>query len=389
MNAYGKQLESVITVPTSSALLTIDTRDSYQFEDGYISPNYTNPYNIQIYKNESIFQGKITRLALQEVNMIYSIPNVNPYNNVLYISGSTGPGVSTAYPEQAIAVQTNFYTPAGLANTLQNELNTATTVGAGSTGLFGVDSWQVQYNLAESSFIIGNGQTGPTGPCVPFNINPKYGQDKGQYANPGERTPYKRTDTLATMMGYGNVANEFTPNPDFIVNPNSGVTGDADHITSLRGDVASMLYTTYIDVVSQTLTQNQKVRDVSTNNKTGSNLLARIYISKDLQELVPVSFDYTTAPAFPNNPAPDNINIGDTTLNIKPFYINYQPSYVKQVRWNDSIFLSSLNIRLQDDKGNLLYDFERQYSKPGEFNFYRAGSNAYAQLTFLISESTD
>jgi hypothetical protein len=186
------------------------------------------------------------------------------------------------------------------------------------------------------------------------------------------------------------VANEFTPNPDFIVNPNSGVTGDADHITSLRGDVASMLYTTYIDVVSQTLTQNQKVRDVSTNNKTGSNLLARIYISKDLQELVPVSFDYApVAPAFPNNPAPDNINIGDTTLNIKPFYINYQPSYVKQVRWNDSIFLSSLNIRLQDDKGNLLYDFERQYSKPGEFNFYRAGSNAYVQLTFLISESTD
>jgi hypothetical protein len=369
MSAYGKRLQSSISVPTSSALLTIDTRDSYKFQDGYIAPNYTNPYDINIYKNESIFQGKISRIALQEVNMIYSIPNVNPYNNVLFLSNGT--------TEVAINVDTNFYSPQQLASQLEINLN------AGS-GTFGLTNWQVQYNLAESSFIIANGKNAvvdppsPAVPGVPFKINPKYEQDKGSYKNPGENITYTRTDTLATLMGFGNVANALSPSITSVQN-----------ITSLRGDVASMLYTTYIDVVSKTLTGNQKVRDVSTNNNTGSNLLARIYISKNLQELTPLSVDYEIAPQFPDNPAPDNFNVGAGTLNIKPFYINYQPPYVKQVRWDDSIFLSSVNIRLQDDKGNLLYDFERNYNTAGTFNFYRAGSNAYAQLTFLISESDD
>ena len=367
MSAYGKKLESVISVPTSSALLTIDTRDSYQFEDGYIAPNYTNPYNIQIYKNESIFQGRITRLALTEVNMIYSIPNVNPYNNILFLSGSTG-------PEESIVLGRAFYTPTFLAQQVQIELN-ALNSGA---GCLGTNNWTVSYEPGDATFTIQNGPggTGPASPgtIVPFKINPKFNQDKGTFTSAGESTSYKRTDTLATMMGFANVPNAVSPTP--------GVSSVKK--TGWRGDVASMLYTTYIDVVSQTLTQNQKVRDVSTNNNTGSNILARIYIGKDFMPL-----DSTTTIL----PGP-GVDITNNTLQVRPFYINYSPSYVKQVRWNDGIFLSSLNIRLQDDKGNLLYDFERNTTASiplpdNAGNVFIAGSNGYAQLTFLISESTD
>jgi hypothetical protein len=364
----------MITVPTSSALLTIDTRDSYKFQDGFIAPNYTNPYNIEIYKNESIFQGKINRLALQEVNMIYSIPNVNPYNNALFLSGSTGPEISVTIP-------TSFYPPQELGKEVAKQLNE--TAFSGVTGALGCTGWNVSYDTGRGSFTIKNGDgiTGPTGAdtVFPFKINPKYGQDKGQVQNAGEPTVYTRTDTLATMMGFGNVANALTPTP--------GSTGIQQ--TGIQGDVASMLYTTYIDVVSQALTANQKVRDVSTNNNTGSNLLARIYISKDFQPLDTTTFTFPQGMTGPGG-ASEGFDITNNTLQVRPFYINYQPSYVKQVRWDDSIFLSSLNIRLQDDKGNLLYDFERNpTAEGGTTSIALSGSNAYAQLTFLMSEASD
>jgi hypothetical protein len=358
---YGKKLSSVIAVPTSSALLTIDTRDSYKFTNGFINTNYQNPYDIQIYKNESIFQGKITRLALQEVNMIYSIPNVNPYNNILYLSDGTN--------EQSVLLTIGFYTPQELAIVIQTKLNDPLNP------IFNCNTWVVNYITEYATFEITNSGTIaplPVLPAVPFKILPKLGQDKGQIKVAGESTVYTRTSTLAEMMGFNNVPDALSPTPS----PPIIKTG-------WKSDVASMLYTTYIDVVSRTLTQNQKVRDVSTNSFTGSNLLARIYIGKNFQVL-----DTETTVYDPTATTITAIEKTNDTYNVKPFYINYQPSYVKQVRWNDSIYLSSLNIRLQDDKGNLLYDFERNLQGTSN-GIALAGSNAYVQLNFLISEQDD
>lgn len=365
--SYGKKLTSTVVVPTASSLLTIDTRDSYKFKDGFIGPNYTNPYNIQIYKNESVFQGKITRLALQEFNMIYSIPNVNPYNSILFLND----GVNDAY----ISIPVGFLTPIELGNKVEDALNGVSTGATPAGPVFGCNTWVVKYIPEFASFEITN--QGSIAPLpiitkVPFKILPKYGQDKGTSNVPGETTTYVRTDTLATMMGFGNVPDALSP-----------VVAGID-TTGWRGDVASMLYTTYIDVVSQVLTSNQKVRDVSTNDKTGSNLLARIYIGNNFQPLDTMTKVYTP----PSATNATSLEITNNTLEVKPFYINYQPPYVKQVRWDDSIFLSSVNIRLQDDKGNLLYDFERNLVGNNDGIGF-SGSNGYAQITFLISESEE
>jgi hypothetical protein len=295
--------------------------------------------------------------------MIYSIPNVNPYNNVIYISN----GVN----EYPIVMDVAFYTPENLAEQLTDKLNTTTTAPGPAAGALGAIGWEVSYNPEFARFTIKNVNSGLP---VPFKINPKYGQDKGTYNVVGETTSYSRTDTLATMMGFGNV-----PNALCVVNPAVPLPSPpTPAYCQWSGDVASMLYTTYIDVVSKTLTANQKVKDVSTNDTTGTNLLARIYISKNFENL-----DTETTIYGPDGTTVEGYNRTNNTYEVRPFYINYQPPYVKQVRWDDSIFLSSVSIRLQDDKGNLLYDFERNIPES------LAGSNGYAQLTLLISESED
>ena len=358
----------VLNVPLSDALFTVDTRDGLAVSNGFIiATAQNNPYEINIQKKQQLFSGAVQRIALTEINMPWNIPNVNWYNNALFLECDTPSGqdpINIIYSAQ-------YFLPGELATMVQNSLNGVsapgdykyynTNLGIGTTSaeispapVFGVSTWTVVWNARRNIFVI-NPNTANPGDLL-WRVNPKIGEYKGRTLFPADNIYVARNSTMAEMMGMNNMATGFT--------------------NILRGAYASMLYTTYVDIVSSILCKNQEVRDTSTSYFTGNNIIARVYISNQNME----SIDST----------------GSNILGTRPFMLNFKFNIPKEIQWNPEEFLSSCNIRLQDDKGSLLYS---QSVVPNIITSDNGavppvitsitefvGNSGFVQLTFLISE---
>ncbi len=334
--AYSDKFVPFLNVPLSTAIFSVDTRDGLRVDPvtGLVV-NPQNPYNINIQKGQQLFSGAVQRIALTEINMPWNIPNVNPTNNILFLEKDDG----TTYD---LEITPGFYLPSGgpddLAETIQADL-IANTV-------FGTAAWTCDWNTEDNAaFKITTLASG-----VKFRILPKLGQAKGVASSfTGFPSVGPRSSTLATMMGFDYVG--------------------GDYAASVRGSVASMLYTRYVDIVSSVLCKNQDVRDTSSSYFTGNNILARIYISPD--RLYSVT----------------NENI----LGTRPFILHKEFSVPKEIQWSPSEFLPSCNIRLQDEFGNLLYSLSEiplfyPGSGPSSTQEF-AGNSGWVELTMLISEA--
>lgn len=361
MSAYGMNKMGVnLNVPLSSALFTVDSRDGIRTDTatGFVI-DAQNPYDIQIYKNQQLFSGAVQRIALTEINMPFSVPNVNPYNNILVLESETGEtfkiGEDVYINEFGDPVVTEitpgFYTPQQLASTIQGFLNAG-------TGVFDIKTWVVSYSndipanpelgmYGKATFNIGQGIV-----KKPFRINPMFGKDKGSYTYNGVTT--RRSSTLAEMMGFGSVS--------------------GNYVVSYSGDYASMLYTNYVDIVSPFLSKNMEVRDTSSSYVNGYDIVARIYIARD-------GYDNCQA-----------LQVGGTTftnlIGTRPFHIHSTFPVPKQIRWSPTEFLPSCNLRLQDMYGNVLYSSPtKSFSSTviggiGEV----CGNTSWVEMNFLISE---
>jgi hypothetical protein len=324
MERYPAQLN----IPQSQALVCVDTRDGLKSNDqGFrvdIFPN--NPYDINIYKNQQIFSGAVSRIFLKEISMPWNIPNVNERNNIFSVENTAG-------LEKILVVDVGFYLPTELALALTNLLNTT------EGGIFGGTSWVVAYNEILNSFVVSSGSAGPL-----FRVMPllKAGQ-----------LPQGKSSTLAEMMGLNG-------------------TGES-YQRYVLGSYASMLYTAYVDVQSDIICKNQRVRDTSTNYKTGNNILARIYICPDRR--------YSTS----------DTNI----IGTRPFHLWEEFNSPKVIQWNTDEFLPSANIKLLDDKGDLLYALPTSSiinvveAQPNDYTgpAMNCGNSAWVNLTLAVSES--
>jgi hypothetical protein len=326
----------VLNVPLSDALFTVDTRDGLTSSNGFFNvggstpggtgPFYVpsiinNPYDINIQKNQQLFSGAVQRITLTEINMPWNIPNVNPRNDILFLEKDDG-------TETFITLSIQYYTATELATAVQGALNSG-------GGVFGSTTWTVSFDARNANFTINPGDG-----ALDWRINPKIGQSKGR----NQFTGVNRSSTLAEMMGFNYV--------------------NTDYINILEGSYASILYTSYVDVVSSVLCKNQNVRDTSTSYFTGNNILARIYISP------------STFYAVGND---------STTIGTRPFMLNYVFATPKEIQWNPEEFLPSCNIRLQDDKGDLLYALPGAPETESGLGF--AGNSSWVQLTMQVSEA--
>jgi hypothetical protein len=373
----------VLNVPLSDALFTVDTRDGLKTSNGYIVATVqNNPYDINIQKNQQLFSGAVQRIALTELNMPWNIPNVNTYNNVLYLENELTGDVFALGDDPhlddlgAVVATTNiqpgFYKPEELATLLTTTLNLG-------DGVFGTVAQPIQWTVSFSSsgitdpvanvrrFTISNRirATGLGG--IAFRVNPRYGQSKGRGVNPlFTNDTNNRSDTLATMMGFG-------------------YTGEA-YRTDQVGNYASMQYTSYVDIVSSVLCKNQNVRDTSTSYFTGNNILARVYLSGDkIEPFDKESVVYTMLGATGSDyTITSTTTVSSSIIGTRPFNLHYEFPVPKEIQWNPEEFLPSCNIRLQDMYGNLLY---YATPTPTALGFSWAGNSSFVQLNMLISEA--
>jgi hypothetical protein len=313
--------------PSSTALLVLDSDDRayYTSIPGANPPitNYTvggettgsgantssgQPYNnFRLQKQQPLLQGGFQRIAVTEVTMNYNIPNVNDYTNTFWVELSISEFTKITIPN-------GYYTGAALATAVQSALNTAYT---------GFATWVVSYDDTTLGFTIAGTITG--GGAGSTRLYPY---------DPNLAPPTNLGTTLLDVMGFNAKTNY-----NYMIQAGK---------TSLSSVGASLLYTKYIDIVSNKLTMYQKVTDQSSRRSGGSNVVCRFYITDNT--------------GLPNAFSPS------------PYVITRQYNNAKSIKWDKNTQVDWLDISLLDDSGRPLY-YNDQTLMSGDF-----------QITLLASE---
>lgn len=338
----------------ATALFTVDSNDR-------IAGSKVNDFLIN--RQQTLMQGYMTRVALTEINFNWNIPNVNPYNNTLSIM--LFPNNNTAIPALyryvlTVDVEKDFYGPTRLANQLTAEFAAAIAALAVTyptlTNFYEID---VSYFNLDNSFLVAN-----TKESIPGNPVSKLAI--GVVNTPG------KTQDLCDLMGFNK-----PPVPS-----STALIAGVNCASQIQGSLASMLYTPYFDIVSNELTKKQNISDASTNQLTGRNIIARIYINYDNVIPVPLTFKNgdTSVPNFDGELA---------IIGTRPFTISKEFQVPKQIFWDTKEFISLVDLRLIDYKGEVLCEIPSEVLSPGDtgsaFQFGTGKTNW--QLTFQITET--
>jgi hypothetical protein len=324
---YNKEEAEVISRPSSTALLVLDSADRVYYDplglsggNPVIGSQYTRtgkidqPYNnFRIQKAQALLQGGFTRIAVTEVCFPYNIPNVNDYTNTFWVTFYAAGAAS----REKITIANGYYDGAALATAVAAALNAAY---AGYT-------WTVDFN-ASNGFDISCVLTAGSVPqqFSLFNFDPL--TNASNIVNTG----------LLDVMG-------FNPASNYYYCAFGGVAPSF----KLSSVGASLQYTKYIDIVSSKLTYYQNVSDSSSRRTGGSNVICRLYISNNL----------ALASAF----------------SPLPYVIERQFTYPKQVKWDKDTQIDWVDIQLLDDSGRALY-YNDQTLMSGDF-----------MITLLASEN--
>ena len=260
--------------------------------------------NFQINKGYPVLQGAFNSIRVSEIRFPWFIPNITPRNNSFTLE------VNPNGDRYVVTVEPGFYTGATLATALNAAFATATpavpanetpTVVYNQTGTFTITSF-----------------AGTTIKLYPYPVL------SSTNASPND-------PSLLTTMGFTQDIQNW--------HPAGAGFNDA------TGGIASMLYTQYVDICSDVLTQYQDAADVSTADRNLQHIICRLYVADEIS--IPQE-DGTGLPVVPGE---------------KPFVIHRQFKNSKIMTWNGQNSVDRIDIQLFDDSGNLLY------TPPGMPNF--------------------
>jgi hypothetical protein len=97
------------------------------------------------------------------------------------------------------------------------------------------------------------------------------------------------------------------------------------------------LYTPYIDIISDALTNYQSLKDTDSSTIRRKGLLARVYLSGV------------------GNPQLTTIGILGNALGSEPFVLTYDMNSPKVINWTPDTAVNSLDFQLRDCYGDLLF----------------------------------
>ena len=291
MEGYAKK---VISYDGTNGNLVISSKDRLGGSFQFPQPQPYNNFIIQ--KGFPLQQGQIMNIRLSEVLFPYSIPNVNDYNNRFGISNDP-----TAFISVEIVVPTGFYTGASLVATINPliaaQLTTNTPV--------------LSYDANTNTFTFT-----ASGGSYPVSIFPILNTTSG--AAFSSVSPVT-SPSILSMMGF-----------------NFATKNYSDPAAVLVGGSASLVYTQYIDICSDVLTQYQNLPDASTGNVNHQHVICRLYIANETSTS---NTDASGNPLFPG---------------MSPFVIHRQFKNTKVMKWNNQNSVDRIDIQLYDDAGRRL-----------------------------------
>lgn len=324
--AIADAANSIITQQstTSSAQQPVSNSLNSQYTD-------TTPYshNFSIQSPNALVYGYITKIIISQVQIQYNIPTINVgLNDTFYIAD----GTRNILPEPVV-IPYGFYYPDELAATIQ--------ILIGQTQIGALANITVVF-FPRLGFIFRSTSVPPRTfyfpEIVELQLRP------GLLIGP--RTINNILKTYKTLgITLGNSYREPLP---FAIT------------AQISTDYPNFLYTPYIDIYSDVLTNYQTVKDTNTSVSKPKGLIARIYVSGG------GNVQTTTGMA--------------DTLGSRPFVLVTDLNSPKIIRWSPSVAVPSIDFQLLDQYGDLL---------PGSVDLSTGaalGFNTEFQMTMLCIE---
>ena len=326
----------------TSAILAISSLDRYTRADGNnqsqlfaipLIQQYNNSgqpcNNFTITSGGALIYGYIKKIQVAQTQLQYNIPTVNVNNCILQIDSYTN---NLPTGQLSIAIPFGFYTPAELA--AQVEL----LIVSYHTPPFDV-GFTVTYDpLTGFSFSTNN---------LIYKI--KF-RDINAYLAAGIFPVSDANNFIRAYKLFGFDVQNCVEPPNF---------------TQISTNIPQMLYTSYIDIISQTLTKYQKVKDTDSSAQKQADIISRIYL------------------AGTGNPQPTAGDANVYPLGSRPFTVVQDMNYCKTMRWSKDEAINSIDFQLKDQYGDLIFQGIVQDNIQDEFYYTEF------QMTLLCIEEQD
>jgi hypothetical protein len=122
----------------------------------------------------------------------------------------------------------------------------------------------------------------------------------------------------------------------------------------------TLIYTSYVDVISNKLSQYMRVKDSETSFQADTSVITRIYLTN--QGTITYPATSTIGSVTTGNQDLSTGNINTTTVNAfedfpigaRPFVLNYTPATPKNINWTPGQSIIDFDIRVVDEFGDVL-----------------------------------
>lgn len=286
--------------PTSNVLLA-----EYNAE-----PPYSNDF--QITAPGALINGYINKIIVSQIQLQYNLPTIIPdTNDLFYIAFETGQQTDV-YERYPIQLPYGFYFPDELASMLRARLIEIIPDG---------EPWVVRY---------GQQNTTVNDEVIGFTIETE-NPDGLRFFLPNPDQVMNITQAnINRMLKTYNLYGFTRTNSTIPDTPPYNILGNI----TFSWKSPQFLYTPYIDIYSDALTNYQSLKDTVANTNSRKGLIARVYLSGvgNLQ-----------------------LTTGVSTLGCFPFIATFDLNSPKVIEWSPDTAVNSLDFQMRDCYGDLLF----------------------------------
>jgi len=298
-------------VTTSSALQPVSNSLQSQYEN---TVPYSNSFTIQ--SPGALIYGYISRIVVSQIQIQYNVPTIVTARDILDLTRSNDvfyiADITQTAPAEIVNIPFGFYTPTELAAVLQVQIQ-GTAIGALAN---------ITVTFDETDGFVFQSTSVPT--------NGFYFPDVEELqTTPALQLSRQAVDrVLRTYRTLGiTIKNSFAQT--------------VIATTQRSQEYPNFLYTPYIDICSDVLTNYQTIKDTNTSPQKPKGLVARVYLSS-------VGNPQTTTP--------------NSALGSAPFVVTVDLNSPKIIKWSPDVAVPSIDFQLLDQYGDLLPGADLGYS---------------------------
>ena len=291
-----------------------------------VNQNPASSYNMSSTRN--MLSGYFHRLCVTEANLQWNVPTINSQNYIFCMSSIDSSGTTTT---ANVVLRQDYYTFTELAKEIEDSVRAALSLPTFTA------IWSDSANSAPTDII------------------------SGTTINDATRAMYK----FYTMIG---------------INGSWIGSTQASSVLIATPTYPTLIYTSYVDIISNKLSQFMRVKDSETSWSADTSVIARIYLTNQGAITAPVTTQIDSSGVI--GTTFDTFAVGS-----RPFILNYTPNTPKYIKWEPGQAIIDFDIRVIDEFGDQVpWSLYTPFSVPGTTQTYFTEFFEF-QLSVLASET--